>query len=75
MTAPPREAPELVGRAKLLARGLGADRAQGPEMDHRMGDLAARMASVESGQRWALGLIVTSWLTIGTAVLGLYLRG
>jgi hypothetical protein len=34
------------------------------QMDKRMGDLSARMSSAESLQRWAIGLIITSWLTL-----------
>lgn len=34
------------------------------QMDKRMGDLNARMSSAESLQRWAIGLIATSWLTL-----------
>lgn len=32
--------------------------------DKRLSDLSVRMSSAESLQRWAIGLIITSWLTL-----------
>ena len=34
------------------------------QMDKRVGELSVRMSSVESLQKWAIGLIITSWFTI-----------
>lgn len=34
------------------------------QMDKRVGELSVRMSSIESLQKWAIGLILTSWFTI-----------
>ena len=34
------------------------------QMDKRVGELSVRMSSVESLQKWAIGLIITSWFTV-----------
>lgn len=39
------------------------------QMDKRLSGLEQRIANIEALQRWALGITITSWITIMLAIL------
>lgn len=43
-------------------------------MDQRIADLNGRLSSVESLQRWAIGLIITSWFTLVGLIIAMMFR-
>ena len=49
------------------------------QMNQRVGNIEQTLrqvqASIEQGNRWVIGLILGSWVTLALAVLGLYARG
>lgn len=51
-------------RLDRLAEDVAELKGEMRQMDKRVGELSVRMSSIESLQKWAIGLIITSWFTI-----------
>ena len=45
------------------------------QMSQRMGSIEQRMTSLEQSQRWVLGLIFGTWVTLAMGIVGLYFKG
>jgi len=67
---------KIEGRFERLEGGFGEmkerqARLEGgfEQMDKRISGLELRMANIEALQRWAIGIMITSWLTLMLAIL------
>lgn len=66
---------EAVGEMdRRLSNGLARLEGGFEQMDRRIGGVEARIGSVESLQRWAIGLTVTGWFTLGGLLLAVLVK-